>query len=42
MDVVRSVWMSFREEQGTQLQDDDELYVEMTEEDNPELKGTVL
>ena len=42
VDVVRSVWMSFREEQGTQLQDDDELYVEMTEEDNPELKGTVL
>ena len=37
-DVVRLVWASFRKGQGAQLQDDDELYAEMAEEDNPELE----
>ena len=38
VDVVRLVWVSFRKGQGAQLQDDDELYAEMAEEDNPELE----
>lgn len=37
VDVVRLVWVFFRNGQGVQLQDDDELYAEMAEEDNPEL-----
>ena len=37
VDVVRLVWASFRNGQGAQLQDDDELYAEMAEADNPEL-----
>ena len=35
---MRLVWVSFRKGQGAQLQDDDELYAEMAEEDNPELE----